>query len=163
MPTTAALRTWHHHHQQPIIYQKKKKKNPRLLTPPSPHPTQTWQTQTKPMANPQPNTDLHTTPKHWSLRQTPNADLHATTLIYNEREKRNNEWMVVCHGQWQWVGPWCGGYGVLILKRGSEWGLKGERESEIERRREREMWDRERNWPNRILVFCFRIVLQCKI
>ena len=35
-------------------------------TPPSPHHIQTWQTQTKPTTNPQPNADLHNTPKRRS-------------------------------------------------------------------------------------------------
>ena len=133
----------------------------------NPNPHNPQQTQTKPKANLQPNTDLHTTPKYRSLRQTRNVDLHSTTLICNKREKRNNEWVVACHGQWQWVRPWCGGYGVLSLKRGSEWGLKGERESEIERQRERHETESGGEWKwqifigeNKKLLFCFRMLLQ---
>ena len=48
---------------------------------------------------PHPNTDLHTTDKSRSPRQTPNADHHATTLIFNERE-RERERREIMSGWW---------------------------------------------------------------
>ena len=113
-----------HHHATTIPTTKTHAKNlrwnpcrqPPRETHADPNPRNPRQIQTKTTANPQPNAGLHTIPKHRSLRQTSNADLH-------DRQ--------------QWVKPWCGGYGVLSLKKGSEWGLKGEKESEIKRWRER--------------------------
>ena len=121
----------------------------------------------------QKSTAQRQSPKHRSPTTQHRSPHHTQTPISAPNPKRQSP----CHHtdlQWgreekQWVGgglPW-----PVIMGQAMVWWLwsfKSEEKKWVrtERRErikdwetEREMWDRERNWHNKILVFCFRIVL----